>query len=68
MLPAWPWLIATDADEAGDKIAAAWMDLAPARCQRLRPPGPGKDWTDVHDAGLNRIRYHLAPLLRSAPS
>ncbi len=68
MVPAWPWLIATDADEAGDRIASAWMTLAPNRCQRVRPPGPGKDWTDAHEAGFNRIRYHLSSLLRSTPS
>lgn len=42
--PAPAWLIATDADEAGDQAAAAWNDYGRAR--RVRPP-IGKDWTEA---------------------
>ena len=68
LVAAWPWLIATDADEAGERAAGAWAELAPGRCRRVRPPGPGKDWTDAHEAGPTRLRYHLAPLLTEPPS
>jgi DNA primase len=50
------WYLATDADDAGDKAAEAW----PARAKRVRPPGPGKDWTDAHAGGPNRLRYYWA--------
>ena len=40
----WPWFIATDADDAGDRAALAWP---PARSTRVRPPPPFKDWTDA---------------------
>ena len=52
MLAAAPWFIATDSDEAGDRSASGW----PARSRRLRPP-EGKDWTEFHATGFNRIRY-----------
>jgi DNA primase len=52
MLPAARWLIATDADEAGDRAAEAW----PARARRVRPP-EGKDWTDSARAGVNLRRW-----------
>lgn len=61
LLPASAWLIATDADEAGDKRALEWMKLG-ARCRRVRPPD--KDWTDTHRGGCNRIRYHFGRELR----
>jgi hypothetical protein len=46
------WLIATDADEAGEERASRWMGLAP-RAGRVRPPvgPPGKDWGDALAAG-----------------
>lgn len=53
MLAAAPWFIATDADEAGDRAATDW----PTRSIRVRPPGPDKDWTEVHAGGPNRLRY-----------
>jgi DNA primase len=71
LLPASPWLIATDADKAGDRAADAWTELARPRCRRVRPPiGPpdGKDWGDLHRLAPNAIRYHLAPLLTAPPS
>ncbi|WP_169979483.1 CHC2 zinc finger domain-containing protein [Tautonia rosea] len=68
LLPAPVWIIATDADEAGDRLADAWVELAPGRCRRARPPGPGKDWTDAHAAGSGRVAYHLAPLVMTPPS
>ncbi|WP_337177678.1 CHC2 zinc finger domain-containing protein [Paludisphaera sp.] len=59
LLPATPWFIAVDADQAGDKFADGW----PARAERVRPFGGEKDWTDLHATGRNRIRYHWLPLL-----
>lgn len=44
--------IATDGDEAGNAAADRW----PAHARRIRPPG-AKDWTDLHAAGRNLIRY-----------
>lgn len=61
LIAAMPWIIATDADEAGDRLADSWIELATGRCRRVRPPGPGKDWTDAHEAGPGRIASHLAP-------
>lgn len=63
LISAAPWIIATDADQAGDQAAAAWMELAPGRARRHRPPGPGKDWGDAHEAGFGRIAYDLAPVI-----
>ncbi|HUX23651.1 MAG TPA: CHC2 zinc finger domain-containing protein [Burkholderiales bacterium] len=66
-LDAWlPWLvhlrrllIATDADDAGDKAAAWWL-ASTKRARRLLPPGPdlvgaggAKDITDAHLAGAD---------------
>jgi hypothetical protein len=53
MLPAAPWFIATDRDEAGDKAAAAWR----ARARRVRPPEPFKDWTEARQGGVNLARW-----------
>ena len=52
LLAAAPWFIATDADEAGDRSASGW----PTRARRVRPP-EGKDWTEFHLTGFNRLRY-----------
>ncbi|MDG3006080.1 CHC2 zinc finger domain-containing protein [Paludisphaera mucosa] len=64
LLPASPWYLATDADDAGDKFAAGW----PARARRIKPFGGVKDWTDLHATGFNRIRYHWFGLLPFRPS
>jgi hypothetical protein len=61
MLAAPTWYVATDGDDAGDKAASKWLDT---RARRVRPPGPGKDWGDVHRAGFNRIRYLWGGILR----
>jgi hypothetical protein len=42
-----------DADPAGDRATSGW----PARAVRVRPPGPHKDWGELHAAGFNLIRY-----------
>lgn len=78
MVAASPWLLAHDADEAGDRAADAWMELSRPRCRRVRPPfrgqgistdtAGGKDWSDLHRMAPNAIRYHLAPLLSTGPS
>jgi len=60
MLSAPVWFLALDADQAGDKNAAAW----PARARRVRPPAPFNDWTDLHQAGFNLIRYTWGRLIR----
>jgi len=52
MLAAPVWYVAHDADKAGDLAASGW----PARAQRVRPP-EGKDWTEYHATGFDRIRY-----------
>jgi hypothetical protein len=52
-LPASPWFVATDGDDAGDKGAAAW----PARARRVRPPEPHTDWTEAEAAGVNLRRW-----------
>ena len=53
MLPAVPWFIATDADDAGDKAASEW----PARATRVRPIDPFKDWTEAAIYGINLRRW-----------
>ncbi len=65
-----PWFTAHDADEAGDKAAAAW----PARSRRARPPGPFNDWTEARQGGVDlrrwwtdRLAGKLAPPLFTRP-
>ena len=53
MLAAAPWLIATDADPAGDKAADGW----PPTAKRVRPPHPHKDWTEAHLGGIDLRRW-----------
>ena len=53
MLPASPWYVATDADEAGDRSAGGW----PAAARRVRPPGSFKDWTEARAAGVDLARW-----------
>jgi hypothetical protein len=55
LLSACPWYVATDADSAGDKAAALW-DAFP-RAQRVRPPGPYKDWTEAATDGVDLSRW-----------
>jgi hypothetical protein len=54
MLPAAPWYVAMDADDAGDKAAAKWTG---GRTRRVRPPEPFKDWTDAQAGGINLARW-----------
>jgi DNA primase len=63
LTPASPWIVATDADDAGDRFAAVLEEIAPARVRRVRPSE--KDWTDTHRGGVNRVRYHLSGLLKT---
>ena len=44
--------IATDADDAGDQAAAAWID----RARQVKPP-TAKDWTGAFRAGVNLRRF-----------
>lgn len=53
MLVSPQWFIATDADAAGDRAAESWRHLA----ERVRPPGPYKDWTEVLGGGINLARW-----------
>ncbi|HEY2157446.1 MAG TPA: hypothetical protein VGH33_17590 [Isosphaeraceae bacterium] len=53
MLAAAPWLIATDADPAGDKSAEGW----PAPARPVRPPGSFKDWTEAKAGGVDLARW-----------
>ncbi|MEO6809936.1 MAG: CHC2 zinc finger domain-containing protein [Isosphaeraceae bacterium] len=66
LTPACLWLIATDADEAGDRAAATWEHYP--RSLRVRPPtltphpsdGPSKmstDWTDLKSFGVDLRRW-----------
>jgi DNA primase len=59
LMPAAPWFLALDGDEAGDKAAATW----PARAVRVRPPEGLKDWTELGQSGSGRIRYHWGRML-----
>lgn len=60
MLAAFPWYIATDADQAGDKAASGW----PVVARRVRPPEPFKDWTEAAQAGINLRLWWAARLGR----
>jgi hypothetical protein len=53
MLAAPLWFVATDADVAGDQTAMGW----PASARRVRPPAPCKDWTELHQHGVNLRRW-----------
>ncbi len=58
-----PWLIATDNDEAGDKLASKLIEIGASRSQRVSPPA--KDWTDTHAHGWGRIAYYFGKYLPS---
>ena len=51
MLGARPWLVAYDADDAGEESAGHWLARSD-RCRRVRPPD-GKDWTDARHSGTD---------------
>jgi DNA primase len=59
LLPAPRWFIAMDADVCGDRAATSW----PSRGVRIRPP-EGKDWTEFHATGFNRIRYFWGGIIK----
>lgn len=67
-----PWYVATDADDAGERAASAWLSCPRAR--RLRPPAPFKDWTEAvgspegsKDCGMDLRRWWGA-ILAGDPS
>ena len=67
LIAAHPWIIATDADDAGDKAAGDWLERSD-RAIRVRPPEPyGKDWTEVHQSGLDLKAWWVGPLEGKAP-
>jgi hypothetical protein len=52
LLGAHPWIIACDADPAGEGTADSWLAQSD-RCIRVVPrTGVGKDWTEAHQNGL----------------
>lgn len=55
LLGASPWLIALDADDAGERATQGWLDRSD-RCRRIRPPY-SKDWSEVAAAGVNLKRW-----------
>jgi DNA primase len=55
--------IATDTDDAGDKAAAAWLQLVGAKGQRVAlPGGQGKDITDAWKAGQDLRAWAMGQL------
>jgi hypothetical protein len=53
LLGAHPWIVACDADSAGEGTADSWLAQSD-RCVRVVPPtGAGKDWTEAHQNGLS---------------
>ena len=62
-------LLATDADEAGDKAAAKLnmeFELRASKCFRLRPRW-GKDWAEVLEKiGIQKLAAHLEPFSMNA--
>ena len=66
MLGAFPWIVAGDADEAGEKSADGWLSRSD-RCVRIAPPaGSGKDWTEAHQKGPDLRAWWLAKLEKIA--
>ena len=64
LLGAFPWIVAGDADEAGEKSADGWLSRSD-RCVRVAPPkGMGKDWTEAHENGLNLRDWWQGALAR----
>lgn len=57
------WYAAHDADDAGERGAAPWLELGWAA--RVRPPA--KDWTDAHGLGFSVVRSHWLGAIREAP-
>jgi len=66
MLVARPWLVAYDADAAGETSAGHWLALSD-RCRRVLPPA-GKDWTDAYQAGVDLRAWWAEILVPEAPS
>ncbi len=53
MLTASRWIVAGDADGAGEKSAEGWL-ASSDRCVRVAPPqAKGKDWTEAYQNGLD---------------
>jgi hypothetical protein len=56
MLGASPWLVAVDADGAGEVSASGWLDRS-RRCRRVPPPGGFKDWSAAFQGGVGLRRW-----------
>jgi hypothetical protein len=66
LLRASRWVIATDADGAGEKTAAWWLNYSD-RSRRVPPPREfGKDWSEAHQKGLD-LRGWWSRLLEPTP-
>jgi hypothetical protein len=63
LLPATPWYVATDADDAGESAAADWSAYA----RRVPPPKPYKDWTEAAASGVD-LRPLWADVLAGIPT
>jgi hypothetical protein len=66
MLGASPWLVAGDADAAGEKSSEGWLARSD-RCRRVRPPAPWKDWTDARRDGLDLRAFWADTLAGRTP-
>lgn len=64
MLGASPWVVAGDADGAGDESADHWLSRFD-RCVRVAPPA-GKDWTESRERGIDLRAWWQAALDRLA--
>lgn len=64
MLSAWPRIVATDADDAGDTAASGW----PASVRRVRPPAPHKDWNECFLGRINLRQWWADTLAGRDPS
>lgn len=62
LISASSWLVAVDADEAGQRLADRWAARWPGRTTRIIPPGECKDWSDAWVAGHD-LEEFWAPLL-----
>jgi len=66
MLKASPWIIASDADDAGERSAENWLALSDRSVRASPPKEHGKDWTDSYQNGLDLRAWWLQVLERLA--
>ena len=51
-----PWYVATDDDDAGDRAAKAWI-AASGTARRVKPPAWANDWTELASTGVDLRRW-----------